>query len=405
MARSQVVTFAPDGTKARYLGALGPVSGLKYSYSLPGGCDQLSCLLQRRPDYRTEALNPGRIVRVIRGAGVVWEGKLDEPTPSAGGWQITSHGSGTWGADHVAEYTGSWGSGVIDRAVNDAISRGLGWSNPGVGSPTGLWLGQAQDSASLQIDELLNLACTNGGLTWQVRRDASGNVLQVFPLPSTTTHLLICTDPAPRTLGGDVNTIFLRYCSAPDFGSTPAAYATTKVVNQQSINQHGEMEAFTDLSSAGPMLATDAQAVGNYVLQRYTRANFAGPFTVYPGQLLTLGGQPVDLGVFFGAAPMVCRLILLDEGWGGELTAGPVQFIVGGYEWDEDAQQATVTPFLSARSDFAAFLSQRASQAKGRKYVINPHGYATYTYTYVGGKGGHGRRRKHKHWHTTWHWA
>src|SRR5580704_12099364 len=96
---SQVVSFAQDMTHPRWLGTLGHVTGLQYSYACPGGCDQMSCTLEISARERTDAMNPGRFVQVIRGASVIWSGKLDEPQPSATGWQITAHGSGTYGAD------------------------------------------------------------------------------------------------------------------------------------------------------------------------------------------------------------------------------------------------------------------------------------------------------------------
>ncbi len=225
----------------------------------------------------------------------------------------------------------------------------------------------------MMIDDLLNLACTGGALTWTVRTSAAGNVLQVLPLPVTPTHLLVVTNPVARTLGGDINTIFIRYCASPASGGKLAVYRLAKVVNQASISAHGEMETYLDLSSAGPMLLSDAQAVGNFVLARYIRASFAGPFTVRPGELLTLGGTPVDLGFFYATpTPMVCRLLLLDQGWGGELTPGPIQFAVGAYEWDEDNQVATITPFNSLAMNFASLLSQAAGSAVSHWHAPPP---------------------------------
>src|SRR6266568_1727517 len=136
---SQVVTLTPAGTDQRLLGQFGHVSGLTYSFSCPGGADTLSCTLQVSARDRPEALNPGRIVRVFRGAGSVWDGKLLEPTYGSDGWNITARGSGTLGSDFDAVYTGNWGVSSFDNAVNAAITRGLRWINPGIGSPTGIW--------------------------------------------------------------------------------------------------------------------------------------------------------------------------------------------------------------------------------------------------------------------------
>src|SRR5207244_3791254 len=138
------------------------------------------------------------------------------------------------------------------------------------------------------------------------------------------------TDPVPRTLGGDINTIVLRYqASADDPGGTgaPAVFATTSVQNAASVAAHQVIETYVDLSSAGTMTAAAAQAVGNSILAVYQRASFAGPFTARYGQLTNPGGVPVDPGT--DQAGTVVKLILCDFGYGGEVSsATPVQFIV-----------------------------------------------------------------------------
>src|ERR1035441_3990318 len=165
---SSVVTLTPSGTQPRWLGSLGHVNHLVYSWVNPGGPDQLSCLLQLPANHRTDALNPGRIVRVYRRGSLQWDGKLVEPTPSADGWQITAIGLGNAGTDFDAIYS-NWQS--QNDAVNGAISRGLRWVNPGGTSiPAGVWLGQTVDSGAQTITDLMNLFCTLGGYTWYVGR-------------------------------------------------------------------------------------------------------------------------------------------------------------------------------------------------------------------------------------------
>src|SRR5258708_34840941 len=122
---SSVVTLRPDGTHARHLGPLGHVSALTYSWANPGGPDQLSCPLQARE--RTDAMNPGRRCQVVRGARVIWDGKLMEPTETAGGWQVTAVGIGKAGADfHPLSCT--WRN--QNDAADQASGRGLRWVNP-----------------------------------------------------------------------------------------------------------------------------------------------------------------------------------------------------------------------------------------------------------------------------------
>jgi hypothetical protein len=398
MSKAQVRTMRPDGSDRRYLGAAGPVTGLRYSFSLPGGCDQMSLLLGAEPDRLIQALKPGRITEVVLGGSVVWDGKLDKPSPGADGWQVSAHGSGTWGSDFTADYSGAWGAAAFDTCLNNAISSGLGWVNPGISGVSGLWAGQAPDSGSLMIDALLNQGCAHGGLTWYVRRQADQDLLQLVPLPTAPTRLLVCADPVAPSTDATINRIKLRYQSAPDLSpaGSPATFALTSVSDQASIDAHGPMETYVDLSSAGVMTAGNAQAVGSFVLQRFQGAALAGPFTARPGQLLTLGGQPAELGAFWQGTDgaMVCRLLLADQGYGGEVGPGPTSFLAGGYDYDEDAQAVSITPFASLRQDFAAFLADRAAQARGRKVVINKHGRKVVTWSH---------HHRHVKWVPTWH--
>lgn len=359
---SQVVTWTPSMTRPMWLGQTGHVTALKYGWTVPGGADQLSCTLLVEANTRTQATDPGRIVQVIRGGSAVWEGILNEPAPTAQGWTVTAVGAGAYGTNYDAIYTDTWPTGEPDEAVNQAISRGLRWVNPGIGSPSGIWLGQPVDSGAQTITDLLNLNCTYGGLTWKVTTGPSGNVLSVFALPTTVNRLLLVRQPAPRTLGGDINVVWLRYQATADdpTGSGAAAtFAVTSATVPASITAHGRREAYLDLSSGGVMTAGAAQAVGNSLLQRYQRASFAGPFAAGPGDLMTTGGQAMDLGVDHSGT--VVQLVLVDYGYGGEVVLGPVTFMVGAYEYDDDTLTGTVTPFQYLDTSFSGLMSAASS--------------------------------------------
>src|SRR5262249_42291014 len=130
------------------------VTGLTYSYAHPGGADQMSCTLQVPPSAPRKSLDPGRIVGIYRGAQRVWDGKLDQPQPSEGGWTVQAHGSGTFGGDFQAYYS-TWNS---TDAIDQAISRGLRWTRGTFsGSP---YTSQQTDPASVSITDFLN-AITN----------------------------------------------------------------------------------------------------------------------------------------------------------------------------------------------------------------------------------------------------
>jgi hypothetical protein len=371
MAGDTAVTH-PEPQNPRWLGSIGHVSGMSRSYTCPGGPDTLSLLLRLPPDLRTDALNPGRVLQVWRGASCVWEGKLNEPSPAGDGWTVTARGAGHYGDDFAAIWT-TWNA---DDAVNKAIGRGMRWSNIyTIGNPTGIYLAQQQDSGAENITSHMNLLITGGGLLWTLQPGIASEVpagpwlLRVIPWKSDINgspvappdRLLICSTPVPRTVAADINTLILRYQITADIPATatrnaiPATYATTTVSNAASVKLHGPLEYYLDVSSAGVMTGTTAQSIGQSILIRYVRASFAGPFTASPGQVRNAAGAPVDLGC--DQAGLVYKVLMTDAGYGGEVALGPLVFMSGAYSYDEDTATATITPYQQARTDMASLIS------------------------------------------------
>lgn len=350
-----ILTMAPDGSDPQWLGQLGPVTPPVYSFAYPGGCDQMTAQLMRPPDWRIPAMDPGRIVQLYRGASKVWDGKMDEPQSSdQQGWTITAHGCGTFGTDFVA----AWSSWTPGEVVSEGIARGLRWRLPAAGlSSTGMWLSQPQNPGSETITDALNAMTSLGGYGWAIdRRDLTASLMQ---LPVTADRFLIATQPVSRTITADVNAIYVRYCSADD-GQGGQTYSFGWVTSAPGIAKHGRMEAFLDLGDAGVMTSGEAASAGQLILARYVRANWAGPFTVMQGQVLTVGGTPVDLGAEH--AGHVYQLLLADSGYGGEVSqAAPITFIGGAHSYDDAAEVATITPFQSVADDIGSLMSALVS--------------------------------------------
>jgi hypothetical protein len=356
-----VVSFTPTGSDGRALGQYGHLEPATYSWTTPGGCDVLTAVFDRPPRFRNSALDNGRILRAYRGGTSVWEGILDEPSPGEAGWSLQAHGAGTWGNDYGALWGGTWGAGTPDDVVNQAIGRGLRWVNPGIGNPSGMWVGQEMDSATSKVTDVLNMACTKGGLTWMVQTIPRGNVLRVVALPTAATRLLVSGDPVPRSIAEGPTTLYVRYQATwddPD-NNQAATYAVTSVTNAALEASTGRREQTLDISSAGVYTAGQAQGVGNQVMKKFTRAAFTEPFTIRPGSLRNLGGQAVDPGSFFqdGQYGMVCRLLLGDYTPGSDSQTGAPVFLVGAYEWNDAEAIGTVTPAESMRHDFASLMS------------------------------------------------
>jgi len=355
---TKIVTLPPGGGQPLSLSHLGHADAPTYSFTTPGGCDQLSTVLHKPARVRSEALNPGRKVYAYRGGSVVWAGILDEPQPTDQGWNITAHGAGTYGADYRSVYTLPWGTVIPDNAVNSAISRGLDWVNPGIGSPSGMWMGQKVDSGSQSITDLLNQITSKGGLTWQVVTGPGGNRLNVYALPTTPNRILYSTAPVGQSIASGPDVIYIRYQATADKNNHPATYGLTSVSQQSVINAQGRREDYMDLSSAGVQSSAAAQGVGTSVLQRFTRAGFTDAIPARRGALLNMGGVPCDPGIFYqdGAMHMYLRVLLADFAFAGEVARGPVQFLVGAYEWNDATMTAAITPFESVRHDFASLM-------------------------------------------------
>ncbi len=203
---SQVVTYAQGGGDPRWLGEIGHVAGLKYSYSYPGGPDQMSCILQIPPTQREVGMNPGRLVSVYRGASLLWQGLMNEPQAAVDGWTLSATGTGSLGNNFCDIWT-TWDE--PDNHINAAIARGLNWRNPGINGTSGLWLGDQVDSGSQMITDFLNSVTVQGALSWSVK--ARDNMLSVAPLPTAVNRLLVATSPVARTVAGDINSLFLYY--------------------------------------------------------------------------------------------------------------------------------------------------------------------------------------------------
>jgi hypothetical protein len=349
---SQVLTTAPDGTAPRWLGAIGHVANLTYASIYPGGDSTMSCLLQVPPDFRTDAMNPGRTTTIWRGGSRIWAGKLAEPQPSVDGWTVTATGTGSLGNNFCDVWT-TWDD--PDDHINQAIARGLPWRNPGITGTSGLWLGDQTDSGSETITDFMNSITVQGALGWSV--DQRDGTLTVAPLPTAVNRLLIATSPAARTVADDVNVLFLKYQITDDTSSSTAVatYGLAEATNAADVALHGPTESYFDTTSNGILSEAAAIANGDNVLARYNRANFTQPFTVGEGQLTNTGGFPVDLGA--ERAGTVCQLMLSDFALGGEVTAAPITFIVGSYEYDDSSQTAQITAFQTADDSLSGLLS------------------------------------------------
>lgn len=344
----QVISTRIDGSGLFYLGSLGHVDALTYADAMPGGPDSASFVLQYPPSQRHEAFNLGRRLHVIKGGGIQWSGSLVEPTPGDAGWTITADGAGNWGTRFDAIYS----SYTADDVITQAIARGLPWIKGSVG---GGYYGTVVDSGSQTVTEFLNATTRPQSQTWRVRRVSAGLQVDVIPIPTGVTRLLVCTNPVARTVAGYYNRLYARYEATADSSGTAATYATRSASNAASISLHDVLEAYWDLSGSGVLSASAVDGLLASALAQYTAASFAGPYTVQHGQYLTVGGVPVDLGC--EKAGEVAQLIMMDGPQGAQLTPGPVTFPVGKVEYTASSDSLAVSPFQLWTGSFSDMLN------------------------------------------------
>lgn len=403
------IITVPKPLNPVWLGTVGHVGELNYTYALPGGPDQLTCTLMIEPDYRTNATNPGRLITAHRGGSCIWEGILTEPQAASGGWTLTANGVGTFGTNFAAWYENTVGPTKTisgwnpDAPLDFAIARGLRWANYGVGTPAGIYLGPVQDPGSLTVTDFLNLLCTGGALTWELVQPAGASsfppapwTVKVYPIPTAISGnplvagpatqtppltgkfkrtdtlvasprippdlYLINTNPVSRTITSDYNTVVVYYEKTADVTATTgvkassATFATTFATIPGSVAIHTRLEYFLDVSNAGAMTGAAAAAIGQNVLNKYIRANFATAFAVQPGQLVNVGGVPVDLGCNWNGSTVTVQVV--NEAYGGEVGQAPITFLIGEYEFDDNTQTATITPYQNARTDISSVVAQ-----------------------------------------------
>lgn len=354
---SQPVSYERDGTDPRPLAQLAPISALSWTSALPGGDATLTATLALPAAQQPPALRPGRLLKVFRGAESVWDGTLAAPVRASGSWTLAANGIGTYGNSYVADWDGvNFGlQQIINRARGDP--RRLLWETPGdLNTGYGLDLSQQFDSCSKSITDAINGFCSGAGKTWEITRRQ--HLLRIFPMPDLTrpTRLLIAPDPPGRTLAGYYDTLYLRHQVTADGGAAGAAtYANVHIHVIPAINRFGSLEGYGDWSQAGIVDDTKAEGWARGVLSAYQSASYTTAFAVTPGQVLTLGGTPVDLGT--ERAGEVYKVLYADGGFAGEpAQTQQVTFLGGEYQWDDIAQAASISPYQIAAASLSGLL-------------------------------------------------
>jgi hypothetical protein len=335
-----VYTAQPDGTQRVSLDSLGDVAGLTFSNATPGGDTACSLSLSVPVGANPPGLGTGRILTTYDGPCPVWSGLLADPQRGAP-WKISAQGLSSLANNYLAlDATGNL-TRDPNVAIDAAIARGLPWTrNTTLTLPT-----PSVVVNDAYLGSLLDAITLAAGLHWQV--DSYGAVTMVAQ-PTTPTWVLTSTNtPGGRTLDNSATDVYVRYLPAvsvalPGGGSTIVAGPPTST----------------------PAPSNPPQGFGNGALAKIQpRASFSGSITVLPGDLLTLGGQPVRLSTVRAGTVVKMVGIQPDPVYGEQTFSTSVQIVIGQWDYAATTGVATLTPLGGAKRDFASLLQSLASNA------------------------------------------
>lgn len=345
MSRTPIYTEAVGGGDRIWLDQLGIVAGVAYDTTFPGGDAQASWQITLDPAFQHRALRYGRQVGICLGASVVWHGYLDNPQRGTA-WAMTAFGNAVLGKQYAAIAATSGNALNLNEVVDAAIARGLPWTRAG-SLPT-MANGYAP-SGSLMIADALDQVADAQSTESYWPLDTLGVLAASWAAPTTPSYILYASGPGGgRNLAGFATDAYVIYQSATGVITTDLRSAASR--------PYGRFEAVTDQTGLGLIPSSQADTLGDgYLARNAPRAKFTSDFTVAPGQLVTMGGQPVDLATV--RAGFLANVVFTDPDSAGEVALGAVpQVLFGAARYDVDADTLTLTPVYAAQDNLQALL-------------------------------------------------
>lgn len=331
MSRLAVYSDQPGGGDRFWLDSLGTIYGLSYDRSYPGGAETATWQMILDPRMQHRAWAPGRQIGIVCGVKTIWTGLLDNPTRGTV-WTMNAIGSASSDSQRMLAIAPTSGNALnLDEVIDAAIARtpdGLPWIRsstlPSLGATAA-----AIPSGTEYIDDILEtvMAGQNTPTYWTL---SDGLVVSAAAAPTVPTYILLATGVGGgRTLDGFVTDVVVTYQSATGQLSTVTVSASSR--------PFGRFEVPLDITSLGLIPSTQATAAGqSYLAINGARAKFTDLFTVTAGQLITIGGQAVDLATF--EPGVLVNVLVTDPDAAGEVALeSPVPMIVGYTTYDVDS--------------------------------------------------------------------
>lgn len=352
MGRHQVFSDSPAGGDRVWLGTIGQITGLQWSWSWPGGPEKASFKFWRDARYNHRALTQGRTIGICVGAGKHVTGILSRPG-RGNPWEIEVDGMGVVGNNYIAEAFDPFD---LDAVVDAAITRGLPWTRI-TNMPTGIGdrSSGGGDAQRLSVAGALSKVLPETGQSWHINPDGGAIVLDT--LPTTPTHLLLTADPARgRTVADYVSAYLVVYND-----SASGKVQTTWVRSTPAENVRPPVEEILDLTGRGQMTGTQARVIaGARLTIKGQRAPFADSFTFAHGMVRNLYGTPVDLASL--KLPMLARLMLTDPDHPAETSyAAATDLLIRRITYFDDTDTVELEPLDLTSSDLKSLLGSASA--------------------------------------------
>jgi hypothetical protein len=328
-----------------WLHSRGNVSDIAWSSrwgSGPCGGDLASCVFAVDPDNDTSLVGVGSSFEVYSGGVLEFGGVVDEVSRDFPR-QIAAKGLARRAEDFEALSGGSPTSSPQD-AVEDAITRGLPWSDAGDFGPDPI--GSVGDSVR-RLDELLTDWADKVGVRWGV--DPTGVAFAVAE-PTDVDYLLNADGFDIGVTSDNLAThIVARYQDGVDFDGNPT-FSTTVASDTDAEEKYGRREKSLDLTNLGLLTSGTAGTYATAELALGLRPRWLQRVTVPSSRLLSPGGVPAHLPSV--RAGQVVRLFNLPANLGGTRFSAAVDAVLGEVSYSTaDPAQITLGPTnLSVRT-------------------------------------------------------
>lgn len=354
------VISSSNGLDRISLAQLGVLGEIGWSHARPTGCLTAGWSLTLPITSNHPALAAGRRIELYEGLQRVWSGVLSDPergTP----WTFEAQGYASLAVNYAALDGSGNTTSNPNTAVDAAITRGLPWvRNQTLPTPT------LTSSPAGSLADLLNQVAAASGMRWQV--DADRTITMTADTTTVTLLITAASTPGGRSVQEYATALYGRYMSNAFLPAAPAMAAST--LNPAGNTGLGRREKIVDLTPAGPMSSSTAVALldARFPLIRAT-ADFTGNITVQYGDVLTLGGRPVNLNSL--TAGLRARIIgaAVDPILGELYASTSVEIILGQVDLDASGDTATITPLGADQRNLSDLLEVAAAPDT---YTVDP---------------------------------